>query len=84
MNIEPRAEICDSNRAILPNSAISQNSIEFQLNQANAKMDTEELSKKILKLQLSKQRSSSEKGSIDLDEKSVIKSPKSPLSTLSK
>lgn len=84
MNIEPRAEICDNNRSTIPHSAISQNSIEFQLNQTNAKMDTTELSKKILKLQLSKQRSSSEKGSIDLDEKCGIKSPKTPSSNLSK
>lgn len=93
MNVEPRAEICDSTRPILTNSAISQNSIECHLNQQNGgKMaDTNELTKKVLKLELN-QRSDTEKGSIDLDEKSdlkspnmdEVKSPKSPLSNSSK
>lgn len=86
MNIEPRAEICDSNRPELTNSAISQNTIECQMNQQNNGMvDTDELTKKVLKLDLSK-RSEAEKGSIDSDEKSSIddiKSPKSPIASLS-
>lgn len=93
MNIEPKAEICDSNRPILQHSAITHSSIEFQMNNQNVDdeinvMDTNELSKKMLKLELN-QRNDSEKGSIDLeDEKGAklpdIKSPKSPLSTSSK
>lgn len=97
MNIEPKAEICDSNRPILQQSAISHSSIEFQMNnptvvddQINviSVMDTNELSKKMLKLELN-QRTDAEKGSIDLeDEKGAklpdIKSPKSPLSNSSK
>lgn len=92
MNVEPRAEICDSTRPILTSSAISQNSIECHLNQQNKgtnMLDTNELTKKVLKLEL-KQRSDTEKGSIDLDEKSgsdtkmnEVKSPKSPLSNSS-
>lgn len=82
MNIEPRAEICDSNRPALTNSAISQATIECHLNQQNHEMvDPEELTKKVLKLDLSK-RSEKEKGSFDSDEKATIddcKSPKSPL-----
>lgn len=93
MNIEPKAEICDSNRPILQHSAISHSSIEFQMNNQNVDdqinvMDTNELSKKMLKLELN-QRNDAEKGSIDLeDEKGAklpdIKSPKSPLSNSSK
>lgn len=95
MNIEPKAEICDSNRPILlQHSAISHSSIEFQMNNQNGGddqinvMDTTELSKKMLKLELN-QRTDAEKGSIDLeDEKGAklpdIKSPKSPLSNSSK
>lgn len=87
MNIEPKAEICDSNRPI------SHSSIEFHVNNQSVDdqinvMDTNELSKKILKLELN-QRNDAEKGSIDLeDEKGAIlpdiKSPKSPLSNSSK
>lgn len=93
MNIEPKAEICDSNRPILQHSAISHSSIEFHINNQNGDdqinaMDTTELSKKMLKLELN-QRTDAEKGSIDLeDEKGAklpdIKSPKSPLSNSSK
>lgn len=87
MNIEPRAEICDSNRPALTNSAISQTTIECQMNQQNNGMvDTDELTKKVLKLDLSK-RSGTEKGSIDSDEKASIddiKSPKSPIANLSR
>lgn len=93
MNIDPKAEICDSNRSILQHSAISHSSIEFQMNNQNGDdqisvMDTNELSKKMLKLELN-QRNDAEKGSIDLeDEKEAklpdIKSPKSPLSNSSK
>lgn len=86
MNIEPRAEICDTNRPTLTNSAISQNSIECHLNLQNNQnnmVDAEELTKKVLKLDLS-QRSDMEKGSFDSDEKcssaklTECKSPKSP------
>lgn len=93
MNIESKGEICDSNRSILQHSAISHSSIEFQMNNQNRDdqvnvMDTTELSKKMLKLELN-QRNDAEKGSIDLeDEKDAklpdIKSPKSPLSNSSK
>lgn len=90
MNTEPRAEICDINRPILTHSAISQNSVEFQMNNQNggeSNMDTAELSKKVLKLELT-QRTDPEKGSVDEDEKDSkltdIKSPKSPLSNSSK
>lgn len=86
MNIEPRAEICDSNRPALTNSAISQATIECQLNeQNNGMVDADELTKKVLKLDLTK-RSDTEKGSFDSDEKAdldEIKSPKSPLTNLS-
>ena len=83
MNIEPRAEICDINRPALTNSAISQAAIECHLNQQNhhEMVDADELTKKVLKLDLSK-RSETEKGSFDSDEKATIndcKSPKSPL-----
>lgn len=85
MNIEPRAEICDINRPALTNSAISQTTIECHLNQQNHHdmVDAEELTKKVLKLDLSK-RSETEKGSFDSDEKATIddcKSPKSPLAS---
>lgn len=87
MNIEPRAEICDSNRPALTNSAVSQNTIECHINpQTNGMVDAEELTKRVLKLDLSK-RSDTEKGSFDSDEKAnldEIKSPKSPLANLSK
>lgn len=91
MNIEPRAEICDTNRPTLTNSAISQNSIECQLNQQNQinMVDADELTKKVLKLDLS-QRSDMEKGSFDSDEKcssaklNECKSPKSPLTNICK
>lgn len=88
MNIEPRAEICDSNRPALTNSAISQNTIECQMNQhqTNGMVDADELTKRVLKLDLSK-RSKTEDGSFDSDEKAAsddIKSPKSPLGNLSK
>lgn len=86
MNIEPRAEICDSNRPALTNSAISQNTIECHVNeQINGGVDADELTKKVLKLDLT-QRMNNEKGSFDSDEKDnmdEIKSPKSPLATLS-
>lgn len=82
MNIEPRAEICDSNQPALTNSAISQNTIECHVNQqTNGMVDADELTKKVLKLDLTK-RSSTENGSFDSEEKSNIddiKSPKSPL-----
>lgn len=84
MNIEPRAEICDSNRPALTNSAISQTTIECHLNQQNYGMvDADELTKRVLKLDLTK-RSGTEKGSFDSDEKATIndcKSPKSPLAS---
>lgn len=88
MNIEPRAEICDINRPALTNSAISPNSIECHINQQNNGMvDADELTKKVLKLDLSKQ-TDAEKGSFDSDEKSNntddLKSPKSPLANSSK
>lgn len=86
MNIEPRAEICDINRPVLTNSAISQNTIECHINQqTNGMVDPDELTKRVLKLDLS-QRSDAEKGSFDADEKDdldEIKSPKSPLANLS-
>lgn len=88
MNIEPRAEICDSNRPALTNSAVSQTTIECHLNQSNTRMiDADELTKKVLKLDLSK-RGNSEKGSFDsADEKTAstkeITSPKSPPSNSS-
>ncbi|XP_031636445.1 uncharacterized protein LOC116349238 [Contarinia nasturtii] len=88
MNIEPRAEICDSNRPALTNSAVSQNTIECQINQqqqTNGMVDADELTKRVLKLDLTK-RSQPEEGSFDSDEKATIddiKSPKSPLANLS-
>lgn len=88
MNIEPRAEICDSNRPALTNSAVSQTTIECHLNQSNSRpIDADEITKRVLKLDLSK-RGNSEKGSFDsADEKSSTKdarSPKSPLGNTSK
>lgn len=93
MNIEPKGEICDTNRPTLTNSAISQNSIECQLNnhQQNNRIDmvdAEELTKKVLKLDLSQR--DVEKGSFDSDQKCLnaklgeCKSPKSPLSNACK
>lgn len=85
MNIEPRAEICDSNRPELTNSAISQqNTIDCPLNQQNNEMlDADELTKKVLKLDLSK-RTKMEKGSFDSATIDDIISPISPLANLSK
>lgn len=81
MNIEPRAEICDINRPALTNSAISQSTIECHINpQSNGMVDADELTKRVLKLDLS-QQSEAEKGSFDSDEKAdmdEVKSPKSP------
>lgn len=98
VNIEPKGEICDSNRPTLQYSAISHSSIEFQMNNPNVMnedddqppqqhtttMDTAALSKKMLKLEL-KQKG----GSIDLDDDTDAKlpnimSPKSPISNSSK
>lgn len=85
MNIEPRTEICDINRPTLTNSAISENTIECQL--TNGMADTDEITKRVLNLDLS-QRSDTEKGSFDADEKSSQlddnKSPKSPSATIRK
>lgn len=88
MNIEPRGEICDTNRPTLTNSAISQATVECHLDQTQTNghnmVDPEELTKKVLKLDLS-QRSDMEKGSFDSEEKcssdklSECKSPKSPI-----
>lgn len=87
MNIEPRPEICDSNRPTLTNSAISQTTIECHLNESNDRMiDPDELTKRVLKLDLNK-RGNNEKGSFDsADEKTStneVKSPKSPLANIS-
>lgn len=92
MNIEPKGELCDTNRPILTNSAISQNSIECQLNHQQDNridmVDADELTKKVLKLDLSER--DVEKGSFDSDEKcssanlGECKSPKSPLSNACK
>lgn len=83
MNIEPRTEICDTNRPALTNSAISESTIECQL--TNGMADTEEITKRALTLDLS---GDAEKGSFDADEKCSQlddnKSPKSPLATLRK
>lgn len=82
MNVEPRSDICDSNRPAIAHSAISQSSVEFEI--IPSKMDCNELSKKMLKLDLS-QRDQEEKGSFDSDEKafSGVRSPKSPFSNTS-
>lgn len=88
MNIEPKGEICDTNRPTLTNSAI-QNSIEcHQENNRIEMVDADELTKKVLKLDLSQR--DEEKGSFDSDEKcssaklGECKSPKSPLSNACK
>lgn len=85
MNIEPRTEICDINRPTLTNSAISENTIECQL--TNGMVDSDELTKRVLKLDLSN-REDAEKGSFDADEKCSelddSRSPKSPLATVRK
>lgn len=77
MNVEPRGD--------LAHSAISQSSVDCQMIQP--KMDCNELSKKMLKLELN-QRGEEEKGSFDLDEKgsdvSGVRSPKSPFSNSSR
>lgn len=83
MNVEPKGEICDSNRPAIAHSAISQSSVDFQIIQPKMDMDCNELSKKMLKLELNQRE---EKGSFDLDEKgtlSGIRSPKSPFSNSS-
>lgn len=87
MNVEPRSDSIytgDSNRSAFVHSAISQSSVEFKIIQPN--MDCNELSKKMLKLDLS-QRNGEEKGSFDSDEKaelSGVRSPKSPFSNSSR
>lgn len=93
MNIEPKGELCDTNRPTLTNSAINHNAIECQLNdQQNNQtemVDADELTKKVLKIDLSQR--DVEKGSFDSDEKcsnaaklGECKSPKSPLSNACK
>lgn len=85
MNIEPRTEICDINRPALTTSAISENTIECQL--TNGMIDSDEITKRVLKLDLS-QRTETEKGSFDAEEKcsqlDENKSPKSPSATFRK
>ena len=89
MNVESRPEICD-NRSMVAQSAISHSSIDFQIIQPppTSKMECDDFSKKILKLDLNQRE---EKGSFDSDEKTTtaedlsgIKSPKSPLSNSSR